>query len=133
MFVNNSQDFETILSAIKFDDKGLATAVAIDDQNGEVLMLAHMNREALQLTLETGIMTYWSRSRQEIWVKGKTSGNFQTVISAQIDCDGDALVFKVKPEGLGAACHEGYRSCFFRTLKNGQWEIQGKPLEASNE
>jgi phosphoribosyl-AMP cyclohydrolase len=117
-----------LLSAVKFDDKGLVTAVAIDDANGEVLMLAHMNAEALRLTLETGRMTYWSRSRKSLWVKGETSGNTQKLVSAHLDCDGDALVFRVVPEGLGAACHEGYRSCFFRELKEGAWEIQGKPI-----
>jgi phosphoribosyl-AMP cyclohydrolase len=116
------------LSALRFDDKGLVTAVAIDDATGDVLMLAHMNAEALRLTLETGRMTYWSRSRKSLWVKGETSGNTQKLVSAHLDCDGDALVFRVVPEGAGAACHEGYRSCFFRELKDGGWEIQGKPV-----
>ena len=116
------------LDKVKFDDKGLVTAVAIDDASGDVLMLAHMNAEALRLTLETGRMTYWSRSRKSLWVKGETSGNTQKLVSAHLDCDGDALVFRVVPEGLGAACHEGYRSCFFRELKGGAWEIQGKPI-----
>jgi phosphoribosyl-AMP cyclohydrolase len=116
------------LSAVKFDDKGLVTAVTIDDANGDVLMLAHMNAEALRLTLETGRMTYWSRSRKSLWMKGETSGNTQKLVSAHLDCDGDALLFRVIPEGLGAACHEGYRSCFFREMKNGAWEIQGKPI-----
>ncbi len=121
----NSAD---VLSAVRFDDRGLVTAVAVDDASGDVLMLAHMNAEALRLTLETGRMTYWSRSRKSLWVKGETSGNTQRLVSAHLDCDGDALVFRVVPEGLGAACHEGYRSCFFRELKNGAWEIQGKPI-----
>jgi phosphoribosyl-AMP cyclohydrolase len=116
------------MNQIKFDDKGLVTAVAIDDATGDVLMLAHMNAEALRLTLETGRMTYWSRSRKSLWVKGETSGNTQKLVSAYLDCDGDALVFRVVPEGAGAACHEGYRSCFFRELKAGGWEIQGKPI-----
>jgi phosphoribosyl-AMP cyclohydrolase len=114
------------LSSVKFDDKGLVTAVAIDDRDGAVLMLAHMNAEALRLTLETGRMTYWSRSRKALWVKGETSGNTQKLVSAHLDCDGDALLFRVVAEGIGAACHEGYRSCFFREMKNGAWEIQGK-------
>ena len=124
MSANNSE----ALSIVKFDDKGLVTAVAIDDAKGDVLMLAHMNAEALRLTLETGRMTYWSRSRKSLWVKGETSGNTQKLVSAHLDCDGDALVFRVVPEGLGAACHEGYRSCFFREFKDGAWEIQGKPI-----
>ena len=116
------------LSSIKFDDKGLVTAVAIDDRDGAVLMLAHMNAEALRLTLETGRMTYWSRSRKKLWVKGESSGNTQRLISAHLDCDGDALVFRVEAEGLGAACHEGYRSCFFRKFTDGDWEKQGAPI-----
>jgi phosphoribosyl-AMP cyclohydrolase len=119
------------LDKVKFDDKGLVTAVAIDSEKGDVLMLAHMNAEALKLTLETGRMTYWSRSRKKLWVKGETSGNTQKLVSAHLDCDGDALVFRVVPEGLAAACHEGYRSCFFREFKNGEWEIQGKPIAPS--
>ncbi len=124
----NRRDLNHLLDQVKFGVDGLATAVAIDAVDGKVLMLAHMNREALQLTLTTGTMTYWSRSRKEIWVKGLTSGNKQTVIDASIDCDGDALLFRVKAEGLGAACHEGYRSCFFRLLQDGEWKIQGQPL-----
>jgi phosphoribosyl-AMP cyclohydrolase len=120
------------LAHVKFDDKGLVTAVAIDSVKGDVLMLAHMNAEALQRTLATGRMTYWSRSRKALWVKGETSGNTQKLVSAHLDCDGDALVFRVIPEGLGAACHEGYRSCFFREFKDGGWEIQGKPIAPSS-
>jgi phosphoribosyl-AMP cyclohydrolase len=116
------------LDQVKFDDKGLVTAVAIDSVKGDVLMLAHMNAQALSLTIETGRMTYWSRSRKSLWVKGETSGNTQKLVSAHLDCDGDAIVFRVIPEGLGAACHEGYRSCFFRALQDGAWETQGKPI-----
>jgi phosphoribosyl-AMP cyclohydrolase len=119
---------EDALSKVRFDDKGLATAVTVDAANGDVLMVAHMNAEALALTLETKRMTYWSRSRKSLWVKGETSGNTQRLVSAHLDCDGDALVFRVVPEGLGAACHEGYRSCFFRELKDGAWEAQGAPI-----
>jgi phosphoribosyl-AMP cyclohydrolase len=117
-----------LLAAVKFGADGLVTAVAVDDRDGAVLMLAHMNREALALTLEKGVMTYWSRSRQSLWLKGETSGNVQRMVSAHLDCDGDALVFRVVPEGPGAACHEGYRSCFFRKRVGDAWEIQGKPL-----
>jgi phosphoribosyl-AMP cyclohydrolase len=116
------------LSSVKFDDKGLVTAVAIDDRDGAVLMLAHMDAEALRRTLETGRMTYWSRSRKALWVKGESSGNTQRLVSAHLDCDGDALVFRVVAEGLGAACHEGYRSCFFRKFGDGGWEKQGSPI-----
>ena len=118
------------LGELKFDDKGLVTTVAVDDTNGDVLMLAHMNAEALQQTLKTGRMTYWSRSRKSLWVKGETSGNTQRMVSVNLDCDGDALVFRVVQEGDGAACHEGYRSCFFRKFENGNWVHQGSPLVA---
>jgi phosphoribosyl-AMP cyclohydrolase len=116
------------LAPVRFDDKGLVTAVAIDDRDGAVLMLAHMNAEALEKTLATGRMTYWSRSRNSLWVKGETSGNTQKVVSVHLDCDGDALVFRVIAEGLGAACHEGYRSCFFRKFEDGEWAKQGSPI-----
>ena len=122
---NESSDW---LKDLKFDDKGLVTTVAVDDNDGAVLMLAHMNREALERTLETGRMTYWSRSRKSLWVKGETSGNTQRLVSTHLDCDGDALVFRVIQEGIGAACHEGYRSCFFRKFENGSWIPQGSPI-----
>jgi phosphoribosyl-AMP cyclohydrolase len=121
-------ELEALLAQVKFGGDGLVTAVAVDEGDGAVLMLAHMNRESLGLTLSTGYMTYWSRSRKKLWLKGETSGNRQKVVSASLDCDGDALLFRVRPEGVGAACHEGYRTCFFRTRKDGRWEIQGKPL-----
>ena len=118
----------SIIDSIKFDEKGLVTAVAVDNALGDVVMLAYMNKESLQLTLDTGIMTYFSRSRQKLWKKGETSGNTQKVVSFKIDCDGDALLFKVIQQGIGAACHEGFRSCFFREWKEGEWVVQGKPL-----
>jgi phosphoribosyl-AMP cyclohydrolase len=120
--------FPAWASSLKFGADGLLTAVAVDDTDGTLLMLAHMNLEAVLKTFETGIMTYWSRSRKKLWVKGETSDNLQKVISAYLDCDGDAMVFRVKAEGLGAACHEGYRSCFFRRFDNGRWEKQGAPV-----
>jgi len=101
---------------VKFDDKGLIPAIAQDHKTGDILMFAWMNEESLARTLETGVMTYWSRSRQTLWVKGESSGNTQTVVEAYIDCDADCLLFRVNPEGLGAACHKGYRSCFFRKI-----------------
>ena len=102
----------------KFDDKGLVTAVTVDDADGPVLMVAHMNAEALRRTLETGRMWYWSRSRQEYWCKGETSGDRQYVRDAFYDCDVDALLFVVEQEGRGA-CHTGERSCFFRAFGGG--------------
>lgn len=101
-----------LFDKIKYDANGLVTAVVQDDSTGDVLMVAYMNEEALRRTLDTGRVTYWSRSRQEYWVKGATSGQTQELRSLAIDCDGDALLVRV--EQTGAACHEGYRSCFFR-------------------
>jgi phosphoribosyl-AMP cyclohydrolase len=104
----------------RFDANGLVTAVVTDAESGEVLMLAHMNADALARSIETGIATYWSRSRQEIWVKGETSGNRQHIVELRVDCDQDAVLLKVTVEGAGAACHRGYRSCFYRAIPVGQ-------------
>ncbi len=112
-----------MLDTVKFDDKGLVVAVAQDADNGEVLMLAFMNEESLRITLETGVMTYWSRSRGKLWKKGESSGHIQQVVEARIDCDGDALVFKVRQEG--GACHTGYRSCFYRRATDSGWIEDG--------
>jgi phosphoribosyl-AMP cyclohydrolase len=100
------------LAAVKFDDHGLVPAIA-QDLDGTVLMMAWMNAETLRMTLAEGRMVYWSRSRQEIWRKGDTSGDHQVVREAFYDCDADALLFKVDQQGRGA-CHTGERSCFFR-------------------
>ncbi len=104
----------------RFDALGLITAVVTDARSGEVLMLAHMNAEALARTIETGFATYWSRSRGALWVKGETSGNRQKIVDLRIDCDQDAVWLKVEVEGHGAACHRGYRSCFYRSIPTGQ-------------
>lgn len=96
---------------------GLVPAIVQDIETKEVLMLAYMDREALQRTLETGKATYWSRSRQKYWVKGETSGNFQMVREVFYDCDADTLLLKVEQLGSGA-CHTGEYSCFYRELKN---------------
>ncbi len=118
------------INTIKFDEKGLIPAIVQDFETGDVVMFAWMNLESFEKTLETGVMTYWSRSRQKLWVKGESSGNIQEVKEAYIDCDADCLLFKVDQKGLGAACHMGYRSCFFRkvSLPNGEFEIVGEPL-----
>ncbi|MBX3095817.1 MAG: phosphoribosyl-AMP cyclohydrolase [Fimbriimonadaceae bacterium] len=102
------------LENLKFDDNGLIPAIAQDHVNGEVLMMAWMNRESLERTIETGRATYWSRSRQQFWVKGETSGHTQRVHRISVDCDQDCLLLKI--EQVGAACHENYRSCFFRDI-----------------
>ena len=102
------------ISTIKFDAKGLVPAVVQDVETNAVVMLAYMNAEAFKTTINLGKMTYWSRSRNELWIKGLTSGHFQYVKSIDIDCDNDTLLAKVSQ--LGAACHTGSYSCFYRTL-----------------
>lgn len=102
------------LNSLKYDKDGLIPAVVQDDSNGDVLMVAYMNRDAVAQTLTSGRACFWSRSRQKFWIKGETSGNIQAVKSVYIDCDKDCLVVKV--DQTGAACHEGYRSCFFRKV-----------------
>lgn len=108
----------TVLSP-RFDAAGLITCVAVDATSGEVLMLAHMNAEALALTMETGEAHYFSRSRGKLWKKGETSGHTQKVTEMRIDCDQDAVVIRVEMGGTGAACHTGRRSCFYRTVPLG--------------
>ena len=100
---------------LKFDDKGLITAVAQDAVTKEILMLAHMNQEAFDKTCETGEAHYWSRSRQELWHKGATSGSTQLIKDIKIDCDQDAIILLIEQKGDGA-CHTGRRSCFYRTV-----------------
>ena len=103
---------------------GLLPAIVQDNQTGEVLMLAYMNREAWQKTLETGKAIFWSRSRNALWLKGETSGHVQLVHEVRMDCDNDTILLKVHQLG-GAACHTGYRSCFYRKLVNGVVENAG--------
>lgn len=103
------------LAGIKYDEHGLVAAIAQDVHSGDVLMLAWMNAESLGMTLAEGRMVYWSRSRQELWRKGDTSGDRQFVREAHYDCDADALLFKVEQEGDGA-CHTGARTCFYRSF-----------------
>ena len=105
---------------------GLVTAVVQDATTGRVLMLAHMNREAWEETVATGRACYFSRSRGRLWRKGEESGHFQHVREAYVDCDGDAVLLKV--DQTGAACHEGFESCFFRRRTDGGWEVIGEPL-----
>ncbi|MGQ9488615.1 MAG: phosphoribosyl-AMP cyclohydrolase [Armatimonadota bacterium] len=121
------------IEQLKFNEQGLIPAIVQDAETGEVLMMAWMNREALQRTIETGKATYWSRSRQKFWVKGETSGHFQEVRGVYIDCDADTVLLKVKQ--AGAACHEGYRSCFFRRVnaEEGGLEIIAERLVNPNE
>lgn len=104
----------SVADALTFDENGLIPAIVQDAHTGEVLMLAYMNREALQLTIETGETWFWSRSRRQLWHKGATSGNIQRVVEIRYDCDGDSLLIRVAP--AGPACHTGQRTCFFRPL-----------------
>jgi phosphoribosyl-AMP cyclohydrolase len=106
---------------------GLVTAIAQDDATGEILMVAFMNEQAFDLTLETGEVHYWSRSRNKLWYKGEESGNTQAVKSLYIDCDGDVVLLKIAQKG-DAACHTGRRSCFFRKLEGGRYEVISEPL-----
>ena len=106
---------------------GLVPAVVQDYQSGEVLMLAFMNQEAWEETLSTGKATYYSRSRQTLWVKGKTSGHLQIVKEIRIDCDDDTVLLKVEQIG-GAACHTGHRSCFYKKIEDGSVRVVGKPV-----
>jgi len=105
---------------------GFIPAIVQDYITGEVLMLAYMNREAWLKTQETGKATYWSRSRNSLWIKGETSGHYQVVKEIRIDCDADAVLLKVQQ--TGAACHTGYRSCFYRKITDGAVEIIGERL-----
>jgi phosphoribosyl-AMP cyclohydrolase len=107
------------LLAPSFNAEGLIAAVTVHADTGEALMLAWMNAEALRLTLETGQAHYFSRSRQALWKKGETSGQVQQVVEARIDCDQDAVLLKVRPQGDGGACHVGFRSCFYRVIEDG--------------
>ncbi|KPK90278.1 phosphoribosyl-AMP cyclohydrolase [bacterium SM23_31] len=107
---------------LKFDDRGLIPAIVQDYENGEVLMMAYMNKESLTKTLETGQTCFFSRSRQKLWIKGETSGNTQKVIEIRLDCDADTILVKVMQRGT--ACHTGKRSCFYRKITN-----QGKIIE----
>jgi len=108
------------LLAPRFDAAGLIPAIATHSETGEVLMLGYMNAEALERTLATGEVYYFSRSRNELWHKGATSGQIQLVEEVRIDCDQDAILLKVTPEGDGGACHTGFRTCFYRVVENGK-------------
>jgi phosphoribosyl-AMP cyclohydrolase len=112
----SDERFKKVLAGLKFNDQGLVPAIAQDAESGEVLMMAWMNEQSLRLTLETRFCHYWSRSRNELWKKGATSGCLQSVKWIKRDCDGDTLLVGIHQEG--AACHTGERSCFFRDLES---------------
>lgn len=109
------------LNAIKWNADGLVPAIAQDADSGRILMMAWMNAESLQRTVEEGHAVYWSRSRGKLWRKGESSGHQQRIREIQLDCDGDAIVLLVEQQG-GIACHTGRQSCFYRSLRAGQWE-----------
>ena len=114
------------LDELKFDEKGLIPAIVVDDETGKVLTLAYMNRESLKISMEKGLTCFWSRSRQELWLKGETSGNYQHIVSITADCDGDALEVRVRKDG--PACHTGEDSCFHNPIfgeKCDKFQLEG--------
>ncbi|MBU3068888.1 phosphoribosyl-AMP cyclohydrolase [Aestuariicella sp. G3-2] len=111
---------KSFLDSIKWTDDGLVPAIAQDAKSGRILMMAWMNKESLQLTAEEGRAVYWSRSRQQLWRKGESSGHTQVVSEIRLDCDEDVIVLQVEQLG-GMACHTGRESCFYRVLKDGEW------------
>lgn len=113
---DKAENEEGAVFAPRFDTGGLITAIVTDADDGALLMVAHMNEQALRLTLDTGIAHYWSRSRGELWKKGETSGNLQTVVEMRTDCDQDALWLKVQVADHGPTCHTGRHSCFYRVV-----------------
>ena len=115
------------LDNLTFNADGLIPAIIQDSENGQVLMMAWMNQASLQQTLETGLCTYWSRSRQKFWVKGETSGHTQNVKRISVDCDQDCLLIQV--DQTGAACHENYRTCFFRDFEEDGLKVNSERLE----
>ncbi|KPQ29779.1 MAG: phosphoribosyl-AMP cyclohydrolase [Marinobacter excellens HL-55] len=114
------------LDQIRWTDDGLVPAIAQDADNGDILMMAWMNRESLRLSVEEGQAVYWSRSRGKLWRKGESSGHQQVLLDIRLDCDADVILLKVEQKG-GIACHTGRRSCFYRTLDNGQW-VSAEPV-----
>ncbi|CCG96752.1 MAG: phosphoribosyl-AMP cyclohydrolase [Marinobacter nauticus] len=119
------------LDEIQWTEDGLVPAIAQDANNGDVLMMAWMNRESLRLTVEEGQAVYWSRSRGKLWRKGESSGHQQVLRDIRLDCDADVVLLKVEQKG-GIACHTGRRSCFYRTLKDGQWVSADPVLKDPN-
>ncbi|BFN12994.1 MULTISPECIES: phosphoribosyl-AMP cyclohydrolase [Marinobacter] len=119
------------LDEIQWTEDGLVPAIAQDANNGDILMMAWMNRESLRLTVEEGQAVYWSRSRGKLWRKGESSGHQQVLRDIRLDCDADVVLLKVEQKG-GIACHTGRRSCFYRTLKDGQWVSADPVLKDPN-
>ena len=120
------------LDEIKWDADGLVPAIAQDAKTGEILMMAWMNREALNLTREHDRAVYWSRSRRKLWFKGEESGHVQTLREMRVDCDADVILLQVEQIG-GIACHTGRRRCFFRVLKDGNWHVDEEIMKNPQE
>ena len=120
------------LDRLKWDSDGLLPAIAQDRDSGEVLMMAWMNREALQLSCELCRAVYWSRSRQKLWFKGEESGHQQQIAEIRVDCDADVVLLQVEQIG-GIACHTGRRRCFFRVLQDGVWQIDEEIIKNPDE
>lgn len=116
----------SFIDGLKFNDDGLIPAIIQEEGTGRVLMMAWMNADSIRDTIETGKTHFWSRSRQKYWMKGESSGNTQQVKDVAYDCDGDTLLIQV--EQIGAACHEGYKSCFFRSVQDGEGEVTEERL-----
>ena len=125
-------EHSALLQPILWNEQGLVPAIAQDWQTGEVLMLAWMNREALELTIQERRAVYWSRSRQALWRKGEESGHVQHLKELRIDCDADTVLMKVEQVG-GIACHTGRRSCFYQVLEEGSWQASDKILKQPDE
>lgn len=120
-----SDPIERLIEAIHFNPDGLVPAIAQQHDTGEVLMLAWMNRDAVRATLSEGRVCYWSRSRRQLWRKGETSGQVQTLREMRLDCDGDTLLLRVDQKGV--ACHTGRRNCFFRAARGSEWAVIAAP------
>ncbi len=116
------QSTDSWLGSVKWDSDGLVPAIAQDARSGRILMMAWMNREALQRSAELNQAVYWSRSRNRLWHKGETSGHVQHLSEIRLDCDADVIVLQVEQVG-GIACHTGRESCFYRVLKDGEWQV----------
>ncbi len=123
---------DNLITAIRWDDRGLVPAIAQDAATGDILMVAWMNAEALQLTVSEGRAIYWSRSRGKLWRKGEESGHVQRLVELRLDCDSDVVLLRVEQIG-GIACHTGRRSCFYRVWREGDWQITEPVLKAPDE
>lgn len=126
----DTADLELVLSELKYNEAGLIPAIAQQHDTGEVLMMAWMNRQSIEETLNTGQVCYWSRSRNSYWRKGESSGNQQKLVSLSTDCDGDTLLLKV--EQKGAACHTGRRDCFYNEISDSGLVISSNPIQDPN-